>query len=224
MERASHNIKCVLTTYEGKHNHEVPAARNSGQVNSSSGNIPPAAASAQSAHTILRSTNVPKAETQVQELAPHFDRKFEFNNDYLRPSFLGNFSNDMKFGASIYQMKFPPMQNAMPYASLGLNSNCNINHQSYASLVPDFPMSLPLNLPQAGNLPLVGFDFNIGKPASAIQSFLSGQRLKENDLRLLKPKQEQKDDSLYDACPPIVDHGNIPSSSLYQQAMGRFPP
>lgn len=30
MERASHDLKSVITTYEGKHNHDVPAARNSG--------------------------------------------------------------------------------------------------------------------------------------------------------------------------------------------------
>lgn len=34
MERAAHDLKSVITTYEGKHNHEVPAARNSGHVNS----------------------------------------------------------------------------------------------------------------------------------------------------------------------------------------------
>ncbi|XP_047980306.1 probable WRKY transcription factor 2 [Salvia hispanica] len=30
VERASHDLKSVITTYEGKHNHDVPAARNSG--------------------------------------------------------------------------------------------------------------------------------------------------------------------------------------------------
>ena len=29
VERASNDLKSVITTYEGKHNHEVPAARNS---------------------------------------------------------------------------------------------------------------------------------------------------------------------------------------------------
>lgn len=29
MERASHDLKSVITAYEGKHNHDVPAARNS---------------------------------------------------------------------------------------------------------------------------------------------------------------------------------------------------
>jgi len=42
VERASHDLKSVITTYEGKHNHEVPAARNSGQAGSSSANAPSA--------------------------------------------------------------------------------------------------------------------------------------------------------------------------------------
>lgn len=36
VERASHDLKSVITTYEGKHNHDVPAARNSSHVNSGS--------------------------------------------------------------------------------------------------------------------------------------------------------------------------------------------
>lgn len=35
VERASHDLKSVITTYEGKHNHDVPAARNSSHFNSS---------------------------------------------------------------------------------------------------------------------------------------------------------------------------------------------
>ncbi|KAK4344473.1 hypothetical protein RND71_034649 [Anisodus tanguticus] len=34
IERASHDLKLVITTYEGKHNHDVPPARNSYQANS----------------------------------------------------------------------------------------------------------------------------------------------------------------------------------------------
>ncbi|KAG1327328.1 putative WRKY transcription factor 2 [Cocos nucifera] len=34
VERASHDLKSVITTYEGKHNHDVPAARNSSHPNS----------------------------------------------------------------------------------------------------------------------------------------------------------------------------------------------
>ncbi|KAL3643223.1 WRKY transcription factor [Castilleja foliolosa] len=38
VERASNDIKSVITTYEGRHNHEVPAARNSGKGNSGPSN------------------------------------------------------------------------------------------------------------------------------------------------------------------------------------------
>lgn len=41
MERASHDLKSVITTYEGKHNHDVPAARNSSHVNSSTSSTIP---------------------------------------------------------------------------------------------------------------------------------------------------------------------------------------
>ncbi|KAJ0986977.1 hypothetical protein J5N97_005333 [Dioscorea zingiberensis] len=36
VERASHDLRSVITTYEGKHNHEVPAARGSNHSNSAS--------------------------------------------------------------------------------------------------------------------------------------------------------------------------------------------
>ncbi|KAK7300859.1 hypothetical protein RJT34_11710 [Clitoria ternatea] len=35
VERASHDLRAVITTYEGKHNHDVPAARGSGSGNHS---------------------------------------------------------------------------------------------------------------------------------------------------------------------------------------------
>ncbi|KAJ6417530.1 hypothetical protein OIU84_003287 [Salix udensis] len=44
VERAWHDLKSVITTYEGKHNHDVPAARNSNHVNSGTSNATPAQA------------------------------------------------------------------------------------------------------------------------------------------------------------------------------------
>ncbi|KAJ6724053.1 WRKY TRANSCRIPTION FACTOR PROTEIN 1-RELATED [Salix viminalis] len=41
VERAWHDLKSVITTYEGKHNHDVPAARNSNHVNSGTSNATP---------------------------------------------------------------------------------------------------------------------------------------------------------------------------------------
>ncbi|KAG1326741.1 putative WRKY transcription factor 2 [Cocos nucifera] len=52
VERASHDLKSVITTYEGKHNHEVPAARNNCQASCGSFNAPQTSApQPQSLHT-----------------------------------------------------------------------------------------------------------------------------------------------------------------------------
>ncbi|KAJ7978266.1 WRKY family transcription factor [Quillaja saponaria] len=214
VERASHNLKFVITTYEGKHNHEVPTARNSNQISAGGNNVTPSTANSQAALALPGNTSITKPETHLQGLQPHFDRKPDFSNEFLRPSFIGNFGNDMKFGSSsICQMKYPQLQNNMPYASV----------------LPDFPISLPLNLPSSGNFPLTGFNFNYPKPMGPVESFLSGQQLKENnDTRFLRPKLEQKDDHIYDTCLPIVDHANASSlssassSSVYHQVMGNF--
>ncbi|GFP80557.1 probable WRKY transcription factor 33 [Phtheirospermum japonicum] len=40
VERAAHNVQAVITTYEGKHNHDVPPARSSRRFNSLSGPTP----------------------------------------------------------------------------------------------------------------------------------------------------------------------------------------
>ncbi|XP_044498726.1 WRKY transcription factor SUSIBA2-like isoform X2 [Mangifera indica] len=227
VERASHNLKCVITTYEGKHNHEVPAAKNSSNVNSSVNNLLPAVGNAQTGLTLPRNTYAAKPEQQIQDMAPCFERKPEFNNEYLRPGLIGNFSSDMKFGIpSIYLMKFPPLQN--PYGSFGLNTNRGLTHQSGSinTAVPDFPFSLPWVFPSSSNLSLPGCDFNNsnGKPVGPVQSFLSRQPVKETDTRFLRPKQEQKDDTLHDACMPIVDNtSSSSSSSVYHQVIGNFP-
>ncbi|XP_070676197.1 probable WRKY transcription factor 2 isoform X2 [Malus domestica] len=191
VERASHDLKFVITAYEGKHNHEVPAARNSNHMNSSSGNGLPSTANAQPALALPRNTNIPKPETQVQDLAPHFDRK----------------------------------QNTMLYASFGMHANHNVAHQA-GSVVPDFPISLPMSLPPSGNLPLASYGFNNGKSVCPEQPYFSRQQLQEIDVRFLQPKQEQKDDNLYDACFPTMDRSSaaLSSSSLfYHRVMGGYP-
>ncbi|XVF30319.1 hypothetical protein REPUB_Repub16aG0046600 [Reevesia pubescens] len=232
VERASHNLKCVLTTYDGKHNHEVPAARSSTHVNSSGCNLPPTIPNTQAALALSRNTHALKPETPIQDIAPPFDRKPEFKNEYIRPSFLGDFSNEMKLGAaslaSVYQMKFPSIQKTVPYGSFGLNPNCIATHSSgsITSTVPNFPISMPFNLSTSANLSLAGFNFNNGgKSTGPTQSFLPGQQLKENCTRFHGIKQELKDDNLYDPCLPIVDHASASSSSsVYQLANGKFPP
>ncbi|KAI4350167.1 hypothetical protein L6164_010676 [Bauhinia variegata] len=226
VERASHDLKYVITTYEGKHNHEVPTARNSNQISSSS-SVLAGAANSQLPLTLPGNASLAKPETQVHSLGPHFDRKPEFSHEFLRPNFVGSFSNEMKFGSSsLCQMKYSPLNNIMPYGSYGLNTDrCAVPQGgSIASVFPDLPMSLPLNIPPSGNFPLPGLSYNCVKPMGRVQvqSFISGQQLKDIDKGLLRPKQEQKDDNVYDSCMPIVDQANA-SSSLYHSVMQNFP-
>ncbi|KAF5193333.1 Wrky transcription factor, partial [Thalictrum thalictroides] len=80
VERASHDLRAVITTYEGKHNHDVPAARGSGNHavnrplpdNSNHNNttmpIRPSAATTQSNHTAnnaFRNGRLPTSEGQT---------------------------------------------------------------------------------------------------------------------------------------------------------------
>lgn len=218
MERASHNLKYVITTYEGKHNHEVPAARNSNTMNSGGGSLSQITTNTQPALALARNTG-PKPETQIQDFVPGFNRKPVFNNDYLRPSFAGNFSNGMKLGAStIYPLKYPTFQHTMPYGPFEINRSATHHSGSIASLVPDFPISLPSSINASVGLSLAGADFNYnGKPIGQSQALLSGQQM-------VKPKQEQRDDNLYDAEQSIIDHVNAsPSSSSVYQRMRNFP-
>ncbi|XVF41531.1 hypothetical protein PTKIN_Ptkin01aG0286800 [Pterospermum kingtungense] len=224
VERASHNLKCVLTTYDGKHNHEVPAARSSSHLNSSGSNLPPTVPNTQAALAVSRNIPALKPEAPLQDFAPSFSRNPELKNEYVRPSFLGDFNNEMNLGAaslsSVYQMKFPSIQRAIPYGSFGLNPNCMATHSSgsIASTVQNFQIPFPLNLPMSANLSLPGFDINCGRKSTGpTHSFLPGQQLKENGTRFHGIKKELKDDNLYDPCLPIVDHASS-SSSIYQQS------
>ncbi|RZC63414.1 hypothetical protein C5167_025171 [Papaver somniferum] len=124
VERAAHDLKYVITTYEGKHTHEVPVARNSSHVsaNGSAGNA-------------SRNTSIPKSEPQYQDLVPRFERKPNLGNEFFKPSHLGGFPSDMKFAPSAcYDMKLPPFQTGIPCGSFGMNSNVNGVH---------YPASLP---------------------------------------------------------------------------------
>ncbi|KAK7243246.1 hypothetical protein RIF29_38037 [Crotalaria pallida] len=233
VERAAHSIKFVITTYEGKHNHDVPTSRNNNQISSSDGRLPPGGANGQVALTLPGNASILKPETQVQRLASHFDRKPEFGNGFLRSNLVGGFSHEMKFGpSSMTQMKYPSLSNTMPYGSYGLNHDRRAAPQagSLSSVFPDMSMPLPLNLPSSGNFSLSGINFNLVKPMGPLhQSFNSGQQVKENDSGFLRPKQEQKDDTMYGTCIPPVDHANASltssaaSPSIYQRVMQNFP-
>ncbi|OVA19096.1 DNA-binding WRKY [Macleaya cordata] len=224
VERASHDLKYVITTYEGKHNHEVPAARNSSHVNSNNANGSSGNPSAQSTMTLPRNATIPKPEPQLQDLVPRFERKPQLSNEFFKPSNLGGFATDMKFGPSAcYEMKLPPFQTAMPCGSFGLNPNVSEVHHttSIPQVVPEFPISLPINFPLSTNLEFTSFDFNNhGKPVVPVQPFLGVQQPKEEDMRFLRPKQEQKDDTSFESMNHLA---NASPSVMCRRFMGGFP-
>lgn len=103
VERASHDLKSVITTYEGKHNHEVPAARNSGQAGSSSANAP-SASQGSSSH---------RRQEPAQASFAHFGASAPFGSFVLPPSSqLGPATGNFRFGM------VPPGM-AIPMPSLG---------------------------------------------------------------------------------------------------------
>ncbi|XP_022716598.1 probable WRKY transcription factor 2 isoform X2 [Durio zibethinus] len=74
VERASHDLKSVITTYEGKHNHDVPAARSSSHVNSATS-----------------STVNAQAASSVQTHA-HRPEPSQLHNTMVRPASFGPFT------------------------------------------------------------------------------------------------------------------------------------
>ncbi|KAJ0438087.1 putative transcription factor WRKY family [Helianthus annuus] len=86
VERASDDLKAVLTTYEGKHNHELPAARNSTHAHPTMDNGSAANAPNQQ---LAKLTNIPKPEPLVQDLHLRYNQKL--NNDHIPSKFIGNF-------------------------------------------------------------------------------------------------------------------------------------
>ncbi|OVA04145.1 DNA-binding WRKY [Macleaya cordata] len=107
VERASHDLKSVITTYEGKHNHDVPAARNSSHVNSGLSNAAPTG----SGHTHIHRPE----PSQIHENISRYDG----------PTSLGTFNlpGRQQLGPSpgySFGMNQPSMNNL---AMAGLGSN-----------------------------------------------------------------------------------------------------
>lgn len=112
MERASHDLKSVITTYEGKHNHDVPAARNSSHVNNGPSGI--------------ASTPAPQANSSRSEPSQAHDGMSRFNGPASLNSFgipsrqtLGP-NSGFSFGigqpglANLMMAGFAPGQGKMP--------------------------------------------------------------------------------------------------------------
>ncbi|KAH0695183.1 hypothetical protein KY285_022280 [Solanum tuberosum] len=163
IERAPHNIKSVITTYEGKHNHEVPSINKTNGVATTAtvGNqtSPLISNGKSSILTFSKSHKVSNLETQVQDFHFQFEGK-PFG--YTRPNFLENQLSDLRCGvvSPLYDLRFPPnLQNLLSCNSFLFIPTQISNSFPYTLHMPDF--SLP-NLSIGPNKvpPLDEFHFN----------------------------------------------------------------
>ncbi|XP_049932396.1 probable WRKY transcription factor 2 [Nymphaea colorata] len=219
VERASHDLKSVITTYEGKHNHEVPAARNSNNGNTGSGNIGPSGLATQPSLALPTAATIAKPEPMFDDISPCFE-----SNDYLRAaSYLRSLTSDTKVRVSPgYDMKLPPSP-AMPLTSFGMNAGHLEAHPlaSFSQIGSTFPGPTPMSIQRSANPAAAsGLLFNPGKVMGPMQPYLGQQHSEGRGIRIVRPKEEQKDDS-YESRLVI---GHIPNApSLYNQMTGRFP-
>ncbi|KAL6586811.1 hypothetical protein OROMI_001799 [Orobanche minor] len=199
VERAADDIKSVLTTYEGKHNHDVPTSKTGASTmpDHVANHLPPAVA---------------KVRKQVRDLVVplYMERKPILNyNDLMRSNLPGNFSgHDLGgFGApppsSLYPYSFPPFP-SIAYNPLLMNGyNNHVN--SYSSSSKFYPMWPLDNYMSTLPSPIGHFPF------SNNYATLRQDQVPEcqNPNIIMKPKEERTGDGseLYDTCMSTSNHG-----------------
>ncbi|XAR67300.1 hypothetical protein NMG60_11002005 [Bertholletia excelsa] len=133
VERASHDLKSVITTYEGKHNHDVPAARSSSHVNSCSSINGPALAG----NTVT--TTIPTPLNRLES--------FQFHNSMARtdrPPF-SSFALRQQLGPPLgfaFGMNQPGLANL---GMSGLRPNPNLGKLPVLPIHPHLGQQRPVN-------------------------------------------------------------------------------
>lgn len=180
VERASHDPKAVITTYEGKHNHDVPAPRNSSHTNAGLG-------SGQSSVPILQNSVAPSTNAMAltapgtQETFSHFDRHPDLHNSYGNNNYMfGRMATESfnsqngRAGVGIAERS---MGMGMNLGAFGLESKHSEIQQAEA------PTSFPMHIKPASH------EYsNIGSGNSV---HLYYNQPNERD-GLIRPKEEQK--------------------------------
>ncbi|KAH7682937.1 WRKY transcription factor 2 protein [Dioscorea alata] len=186
VERASHDLKSVITTYEGKHNHEVPVTRNNSQINSCF-NMQPAS-NAQNSGTLAGPANLSIADLRAFQQT---EKRSEFGCDFKSGYTDSIIINQLAGTSFCYDMKAPTLQQ-MHWASFGLEINPMeaFHASSIPNIVQDYPVSTPTELYRP-NISLPSNELNQGSfILSELQPFLRHRHPREGTLRYRHPKQE----------------------------------
>lgn len=170
MERASNDLKSVITTYEGKHNHDVPAARNSNQGNNAVSNAATAHASAIHSH---------RAEaSQVHNGMGRLDRPLlglgPFNLPGLGPGLgpgrpqLGP-SNGFSFGIGLNQSGFPNLAGMSAMGPAHAKHPVMPSHSFLPNLhPPNMGFMLPKTEPNLEPVPALDRGLNMPAGSSSV--------------------------------------------------------
>lgn len=152
VERASHDLKSVITTYEGKHNHEVPAARGGGNGSTNSA-LPTSATPITAAQTVrskesftrfdgsaapLPAFAIPGFEVRPQGFSAANLAMSRFGHMGLPPvnAFMGH-PHQAATEARFVMPKGEPKEESMPDMSLDMsNSAAAYYHQLMGSRMP----------------------------------------------------------------------------------------
>ncbi|KAL7148817.1 hypothetical protein ABFS83_06G204900 [Erythranthe nasuta] len=160
VERAAEDIKSVITTYEGKHNHHVPCTtKTTNHPNSDAA----AAAAINNNNINNNDAPIPKSGNKV-DLPSLFNMEAKANlnnygNEMMNPNMpppAGNFcaGTSSSSSSSVYQpaVSLHPY-NSMHYSSYMRNSSYGMNSMNYSSkLCPTYPDYMQLHYSQMNNI------------------------------------------------------------------------
>ncbi|KAL7110023.1 hypothetical protein ACP275_06G211600 [Erythranthe tilingii] len=219
VERAAEDIKSVITTYEGKHNHHVPCTtKTTNHPNSD------AAAAININNKNINNNNdapIPKSGNKV-DLPSLFNMEAKANlnnygNEMMNPNLpppAGNFcAGTSSSSSSVYQpaVSLPPYH-SMHYSSfMRRNSNYGMNSINYSTkLCPTYPDYMQLHYSQMNNInhisapgtnhhqqqhvPLVATHYYHNNNYPTMQTPTRGQEQSRDNCqsKIVKPKEEPK--------------------------------
>ncbi|GLJ45730.1 hypothetical protein SUGI_0962380 [Cryptomeria japonica] len=210
VERASHDPKAVITTYEGKHNHDVPAARNSSHSshdNAGIGNAQPSAV--RQSNFAVPGNGIVRPVSHVQDTLPQFERHPE--QTYLFERVADGSLKSQDRSAGILDLG---VGGSMGFGKFGFDNNLRQSEKLHTtqispSIPPQMHSSLGLGMASAG--------LNSGRSAVPFQSFF-GQS-KEKDMELRRAKEEAPEHFDFEDTVPVNHASN---SSVYHQNVGRL--
>lgn len=213
VERAANDIKSVVTTYEGRHNHVVPSSKNSSNlVISDVANLPSTVnGNNLSTSMVPKTEHLPRTGSQAQDMSMYLDQKPFLNyNDFIRSNLPGSYhssGHDYNF-SSPYPLSLLSLS-SLPYSPLLMNTNHmkTFPTSNMYPLLPDY-MTMPAPMSHVAghsNMPPLGNSY------PAVQPDIRGKDVyKDRQPKIMKQEQEQRNGGgLYDtSCLSMPNHGN----------------